>query len=65
MRNEIVLDHQCGFRCYNSTTEQILCIRRLQKHEIVMDQQAYISNMCIQILRQPMIHLWEKYCITF
>jgi len=36
MRNEITLVHLCGFRCYNSTTEKILYIRLLQKHEIQM-----------------------------
>lgn len=36
--NEIILDHQCGFRCNNSTTEQILYIRLLQKHENVKNQ---------------------------
>lgn len=36
--NEIIPDHPCGFRCNNSTTEQILYVRVLQKYENVMDQ---------------------------
>jgi len=26
---EIIGDHQCGFRCYRSTTDHILCIRQI------------------------------------
>jgi hypothetical protein len=27
--DEIIGDHQCGFQCYGSTTDQIFCIRQI------------------------------------
>jgi hypothetical protein len=30
-KDEIVGDHQCGFRCNRSTTDQIFCIRQILK----------------------------------
>jgi hypothetical protein len=50
--DEIIDDHQCGFRCNKSTTDQIFCIRQiLEKSGSTMRQ--YIS--CSYISRKPMI----------
>jgi hypothetical protein len=35
--DEIIGDHQCGFRCNRSTTDQMFCIRQvLEKNESTM-----------------------------
>jgi hypothetical protein len=33
-RDEIIGDHQCGFRCNRSTTDQIFCIRQILKKKM-------------------------------
>jgi hypothetical protein len=42
--DEIIGDHQCGFRCNKSTTDQIFCIRQITTRQ-------YISYS--QISRKP------------
>jgi hypothetical protein len=50
--DEIMGDHQCGFRCNRSTTDQIFCIQILEKkleysetlHQLFIDlKKAYDS----------------------
>jgi hypothetical protein len=50
--DEIIRDHQCGFRCNRSTTDQIFCIRQILEkngstmrvHQLFIDfKKAYDS----------------------
>jgi hypothetical protein len=59
--DEIIWDHQCGFRL-NRLTDQIFYIRQiLEKNGNIMAQ--YISDLWI--LRKPTIQLGRKYYTTF
>jgi hypothetical protein len=59
---KVIGDHQCGFNCNRSTTDQIFCIHRvLEKSGNTIRQ--YISYSFIS--RKPMMQCGGKYCTTF
>jgi hypothetical protein len=56
--NEIIGDHQCGFRRNRSTTDQIFYIRQ------ILEKNGSIMGRCISYLltlRKPMTQLREKF----
>jgi hypothetical protein len=60
--DEIIGDHQCGFRRNRSMTDQIFYVRQiLEKSGSIIVQ--YISYL--QISRKPMIQLGGKYYTIF
>jgi hypothetical protein len=60
--NEIIGDHQCGFRRNRSTTDQIFYIRK------ILEKNGSIMGRCISYSltsRKPMTQLREKFFTIF
>jgi hypothetical protein len=60
--DEIIGDHQCGFHCNRSITDQIFCINQILKK--ICENNGTVHQLFID-LKKPTIQLERKYYTIF
>jgi DNA-binding FrmR family transcriptional regulator len=64
--DEITEDHQCGFRCNRSTTDQIFCIHQILEkkrdyNEIVHQLVIHFKKACNSVMREVLYNILIKF----
>jgi hypothetical protein len=62
--DEIIGDHQCGFRRNKSTTDHMLCVHRTLVLETKSEYNEAVYQLFINF-KKVMFHLGGRFCIKF